>query len=617
MGLQDAVLEGVIMKQVHSFLHAWAHQTSFLALAAMFLGCSGAAMAAGLSGTAMTGKLPLTNATVKLWQVSTTGYGQGDTLVAQAATNSSGQWSISTITCSPANSEVFVIARSGFGGGPIRILAFLGPCNALPSNVAINEVTSIAAIWALQQFMLVSNSGSIGAPSTNPTGLANAGLNAANLANVTTGTTPGSTLPPGATAPIAKINTLADIMAACDVTGGPPSTPCTSLFSAATPPGGAAPTDTYDAMLDVALFPVNNVNELFALIGTTPPFNPVIPASPTDWTLAVNYANNGLDAPGTLAIDASGNIWVPNALGNSLSKFNAAGRPLSGGGLPGFNGGGLNIPFAVAIDSNGNAWVTNEGNNSLSEFSSDGTAMSPADTGFTGGGLEDPEYLAIDSSNNVWVANCGNFCDKSGVASNVSEFNSAGKALTPTTGLLGGGLDGASGIALDKNGNVWVANEGNNSLSEFNSSGMAVSPPTGFTGGGLDGPVALAVSSTNFIWVTDQLGNAVSEFASNGEPATGPAGTTGGGIVAPLGIAIDSSHNKWIANSTGIAEISVNTVTSPSTGFVDPNNDEPNGAAIDASGNVWVTNTHGNSLSEFVGVAAPVKTPLIGLPTLP
>lgn len=236
MDLQDTVLKGVVMKEVHSFLRAWMRQISFPMLAAMFLGSSGAAMGAGLSGTAMTGTGPLTQATVKLWQVSTAGYGHGDTLIAQANTDSSGHWSMSTITCSPANSEVFVIARSGFGGGPIRILAFLGPCNALPSNVAINEVTSIAAIWALHQFMLVSNNGSIGAPSTNATGLANAGLNATNLANVTTGTTPGSALPPGATAPIAKINTLADIMAACDVTGGPPSTPCTSLFSAATPP---------------------------------------------------------------------------------------------------------------------------------------------------------------------------------------------------------------------------------------------------------------------------------------------------------------------------------------------------------------------------------------------
>lgn len=601
------------MKTVRPLLRAWVRPISSLLLAAVFVSCSSVAMASGLTGTAKTGNQPLANAAIKLWQVGTTGYGHLGSLAGSTTANSSGQWTISTINCNPANIEVYAIARSGNGSGPIRILAFLGPCNALPTKVAINEVTSIAAIWALQQFMLIDN-GATGAPATNATGLANAGLNAANLADVTIGTTPGSALPTGATSPSAEINTLADIMASCDVTGGPPSSQCSTLFSAATPPGHPAPTDTFSAMLYVALFPVNNVSELFALAGATPPFTPVLPTSPTDWTVAVNYLNGGLNAPIQLTVDASGDIWVANSLGNSLSLFNAAGKPLS---AIGFTGGGLSIPFGVAINSVGNVWVSNEGNNTLSEFTSHGVPISPA-SGFTGGGLEIPQYIAIDASNRVWVANCGDFCDKSGVASNVSVFNAAGTALTPPSGLLGGGLNGASGIALDVNGNVWVANEGNNSLSKFNSLGVALSPSTGFTGGGLFGPVAIAVSSANFVWVTDQLGNAVSEFNSSGGAQTGPAGTTGGGISAPLGIAIDSSRNKWIANSTGIAEIDgTGTVISPITGFVDPNNDEPNSIAVDASGNVWVTNTHGNSLSEFVGVAGPVKTPVIGPPTLP
>jgi streptogramin lyase len=596
------------MKRVHSFLHVWARQISFPVLAAIFLSCSGAAMASGLTGTAMTGNQPLANATVRLWQVATSGYGHLGALAGVTTTNSSGHWSISSINCNPANIEVYALARSN----TIRILAFLGPCNALPSNVTINEVTSIAAIWALQQFMLIDN-GAIGAPSTNAAGLANAGLNAANLADVTTGTTPGSALPAGATAPIATINTLADIMASCDVTGGP-STPCTSLFSAATPPGHAAPTDTFSAMLYVALYPVNNVNELFVLEGAAPHFTPVLPTSPNDWTLAVNYVNGGLNAPAQLGVDASGNIWVADSLGNSLSEFNPAGKPLSAAG---FTGGGLNIPVAVAINSLGDVWVSNHGNNTLSEFASDGTPISLVG-GFTGGGLEVPQYIAIDTLDRVWVANCGDFCDKSGVASNISVFSSAGTALTPASGLLGGGLNGASGIALDVNGNVWVANEANNSLSKFNSLGAALSPSTGFTGGGLFGPVAIAVSSANFVWVTDQLGSAVSEFNSSGGAQTGPAGTTGGGLNAPLGIAIDSSRNKWVANSTGIAEIDgTGAVISPITGFVDPNNNEPYSIAIDASGNVWVTNSNNNSLSEFLGVAGPVKTPVIGPPTLP
>jgi hypothetical protein len=44
---------------------------------------------------------------------------------------------------------------------------------------------------------------------------------------------------------------------------------------------------------------------------------------------------------------------------------------------------------------------------------------------------------------------------------------------------------------------------------------------------------------------------------------------------------------------------------------------DPNFVAIDSSGNVWVTNGLGNSVTELVGIAAPVKTPFIGPPQLP
>ena len=39
--------------------------------------------------------------------------------------------------------------------------------------------------------------------------------------------------------------------------------------------------------------------------------------------------------------------------------------------------------------------------------------------------------------------------------------------------------------------------------------------------------------------------------------------------------------------------------------------------AIDASGNLWVTNFGSNTLTEFIGLAVPVKTPLIGPPQTP
>lgn len=43
----------------------------------------------------------------------------------------------------------------------------------------------------------------------------------------------------------------------------------------------------------------------------------------------------------------------------------------------------------------------------------------------------------------------------------------------------------------------------------------------------------------------------------------------------------------------------------------------PYGLAVDSSGNLWVTKYAGDSVTEFVGIAAPVATPAIGPPRAP
>ncbi|MGH8323977.1 MAG: hypothetical protein ACRETD_09300, partial [Steroidobacteraceae bacterium] len=39
--------------------------------------------------------------------------------------------------------------------------------------------------------------------------------------------------------------------------------------------------------------------------------------------------------------------------------------------------------------------------------------------------------------------------------------------------------------------------------------------------------------------------------------------------------------------------------------------------AIDPSGNIWIASLDSNSMTEFVGLARPTRTPLIGPPVMP
>jgi len=100
------------------------------------------------------------------------------------------------------------------------------------------------------------------------------------------------------------------------------STNCGKLFSLTPAPGGTAPTNTFQASLNLARNPwvsSANVTSLFGLltgIGASAVYSPNLGSAPNDWTLAIQYpvpANpySGTAAfPFTLALDADDNVYV-------------------------------------------------------------------------------------------------------------------------------------------------------------------------------------------------------------------------------------------------------------------------------------------------------------------
>jgi hypothetical protein len=109
-----------------------------------------------------------------------------------------------------------------------------------------------------------------------------------------------------------------------------------------------------------------------------------------------------------------------------------------------------------------------------------------------------------------------------------------------------------------------------------------------------------------------------------------------------LPAAVDGDDEVWVADFTGqnVVElcgpnsahcppgVKTGSALSPNGAFISLALQHVTAVQIDASGNVWVTNNiqtvsakpgyvGGDGLVEFVGLAAPVKTPLIGLPQRP
>ena len=382
---------------------------------------SGDSQVTALSGSVHGGQQPVVGATISLVAPGITGYGSAGTVLATAVTNASGGFTLPAYPC-PANSElVYLLATGGNAGGganpSIAEAAILGPCSGLTPTTFVNitEVTTVAAAYALAPFANVTTGGAtIGTSATNLQGLNNASGAAGNLANVSTGFAHLTGDFPGIVPPTAEINTLADIIAACVNQGSSGANgTCNTLFTAATPAGGTAPTDTFSAMLNIAQHPGNNTGTLFGLSSANGPFQPTLTSTPPDFSVALGFNGGAITLGGGtvgIAIDASGNAWVSTGLNtpsvHTLTEISPAGVYLSGATVAATTGFGSTVltnGIGLAIDQNGAVFVDNNGSGNVVKFNPNGTVQAT----ITAASFNGPNAVAIDAGGNPWIANFG------------------------------------------------------------------------------------------------------------------------------------------------------------------------------------------------------------------
>jgi streptogramin lyase len=521
-------------------------------------------------------------------------------------TDPNGGFSISGDYTCTAGQQVYLLALGGNPGLPpgetnpaIALMSAFGACPAGQTNfastvpyVSINEVTTVAAVYALSGFMTdATHVGYANTPGALQ-GIANAFRTVTNLVDVSSGAARLQSVPANGDVPQAEINSLANLLVSCVNSDG--TSGCAPLFTNAPGPNGTSPTDTIVAALNIAHNPAANVAGIYTASQTSVAFSPTLSAAPKDWSLALTFYANGMVAPYFPAIDSLGNIWVPGYIGNNLFEFDPTGKILSGSN--GFSGGGLNLPYAIAIDAQDNPWVINFGPinaSTISKFSAGGVSLIsspyPCDV--------ECFFPAFDTAQNLWVSgsqratvlradgsilkkfttsayDSGIAVNSTGVAWTIGQPNAlfslglsgtlstTSETITATTG------NDLTSIAIDSADNVWYASNQNSAIGVSDKTGALVSPAKGYTGGGLKGPAQIAIDGSNRVWVANREGNSLSAFTKTGVAIT------------------------------------------PATGYQAPGLSNPRGLAIDASGNVWLTNFTANSITEFIGIATPAATPI-------
>jgi hypothetical protein len=298
---------------------------------------------------------------------------------------------------------------------------------------------------------------------------------------------------------------------------------------------------------------------------------------------AARFAN-----PGGVRVDGSGNVYVSDASNYTIRKVTPAGVVTTVAGTPDHSGSAdgpaTTAQFAgvggVALDSSGNLYVADTGNYTIRKITPGGivstlvgVAGQRGEVNGTGSAarLFDPQNLAVDRAGNIYVAD--------GMGDVIRMITPGGVATifagTPgTSGSADGTGSAASfndptGINVDLEGNVYVADYGNDTVRKITPGGtvttIAGSPLVAGSADGtgsaanFNGPAGLGVDSSGNVYVADSVNDTIrminpSGFVTTVAGLVGDADSVDGLATdarfnSPGDVSVDNSGIVYVADS--------------------------------------------------------------------
>ena len=243
--------------------------------------------------------------------------------------------------------------------------------------------------------------------------------------------------------------------------------------------------------------------------------------------------------PGGMASDASGNIYVCDVFNNRIRKIAPDGTvtTIAGSGVAGnIDGPALSAQFyapqGLAVDAQGNIFIADYGNNLIRELeASTGSVKTVAGNGIPGyvdgevfktAEFNGPCALAIDANNVIYVADRNNNAirkiNTNGTTNTVAGTKAAGYFNTTqnAANLVYAYFRSPSGLALDANGNIYVADIGNSAIRKITSAGVVTTIAGGPGQSSLLGsPAALAMDKQGNFLIADESGRIIELTAAN------------------------------------------------------------------------------------------------------
>ncbi len=287
--------------------------------------------------------------------------------------------------------------------------------------------------------------------------------------------------------------------------------------------------------------------------------------------------------PEGTAVDAAGNVYVADTSNNLIRKITPAGvvSTLAGtAGVSGYADGTgtaaiFNNPKGLAVDTAGNVYVADTWNQVIRKITPAGVVSTFAGTVPTGMSIPSfasPTGVAVDATGTLYVAD--------GVTSVIRKVTPAGAvSIFAGTPNMVGAVDGTgsvvrfynpTGVALDKAGNVYVADQYNHLIRKITPAGVVstfagTAGVSGFANGTgtaatFNRPNSVAVDAADNVYVSDTLNGQIRVITPAGvvttlagyinPPGTGRTGPAlSVGFNAPMGLAVDAAGNVYIADT--------------------------------------------------------------------
>lgn len=246
---------------------------------------------------------------------------------------------------------------------------------------------------------------------------------------------------------------------------------------------------------------------------------------------------------GGIAVDAQGRVYIADAYNNRVRRIGADGTitTVAGTGTPGHSGdfgpatsAQIYWPQGVAVDGSGNFYFTTA-YATLRKVNTTGQIFPIADDNcgpsYLGPGFCVPEEIAIDAAGNLYVPDI--YCRVREVRLlDGAIFTVAGSDKKPangsafTCGYSGDGgpatqaaLAGPYGVAVDKSGNLFIADTYNGCIRKVDAAGI----------------ISTVAGLCSYPWVDG--------FEGDGGPATSAK------LARPFGVAVDDAGNLYIADT--------------------------------------------------------------------